>query len=632
MSSTNKKRRATVEDESIEDELDQEVQWRAQSSGSDEDDELDPAQTRQTQKNKDKIKRKIRKLAKFETTGEKWSIPANTFWTIGHDMNKTRKMGGIPTAFGYNIRSITEHCHHFKAEEWKTWFTRYFPIYFRGPGRLDPLHYVRCMDFVRMLELCGKHYLSEEEIQEIEACLHRYLKYLEVHIYQRKYERLVLYKPTIHQLGHIPGCIRDLGPMYVFACWVIERVNGLIARGAKSRSDTNRNIALNILQREQFNHLKYTFSEESFKDHAEMPGNNAVADEPEQAEIYGFRSADERACAFASFKMYLDIMKDKRAEDGPIDEREHPDMRARKKAERQQSVLDSRDKSMLRNRGRQLQMTRALAAVQSGTVCKPIGNGKEQMISPSTREMLIKDIAGVWTNVGNYPGGWAKLRTTVYKGCTIISKGEFSASEMSISGSIVQKSGTTRNGSLVEVRDVDIPLPTRTDEDSDPDTEPPATIATVLYFFTINRCKLSKKEIKFRANNPLVIPEPQAPIDDKTIYALVHYYQVKYDKSFTIIGDKPEKGKYGVVAATDIKSLLGFVVDRGQKVVVDKFGPVYKDGCFDPTLYFDGDDGLDISESESEDEEDKRRRERDLNFAQDPNYDPAAGIPDDLFT
>jgi len=63
---------------------------------------------------------------------EPYCIDPELWKTIGEDMHLTKKRGGIPAHFGYNIRPINDHCHHFKAEEWKNWSLRYSPIYFEG--------------------------------------------------------------------------------------------------------------------------------------------------------------------------------------------------------------------------------------------------------------------------------------------------------------------------------------------------------------------------------------------------------------------------------------------------------------------------------------------------------------------
>lgn len=60
----------------------------------------------------------------FEETGEEYCISKATWKVIGRYMDETRRKGYIPGAFGINIRSISDHVHKFKAEEWKNWTLR----------------------------------------------------------------------------------------------------------------------------------------------------------------------------------------------------------------------------------------------------------------------------------------------------------------------------------------------------------------------------------------------------------------------------------------------------------------------------------------------------------------------------
>ena len=48
------------------------------------------------------------------------------------------------------------------------------------------------------------------------------------------------------------------GPSYVYGQWIMETHAGGLSRRSSSRNETNRNISLDILHSEQFNHLSYT--------------------------------------------------------------------------------------------------------------------------------------------------------------------------------------------------------------------------------------------------------------------------------------------------------------------------------------------------------------------------------------
>ena len=82
---------------------------------------------------------------------------------IGKDMYTTKKRGGIPTHFGYNIRAIDDHCHHFKAEEWKNWGLRYSSIYFEGI--LPEPFYSEYVSLVRAIIKATSYAISLDDIK-----------------------------------------------------------------------------------------------------------------------------------------------------------------------------------------------------------------------------------------------------------------------------------------------------------------------------------------------------------------------------------------------------------------------------------------------------------------------------------
>lgn len=574
-------------------------------------------------------KRKDKKLPKFLDGGEEFGITVKSWWAIGHDMDLTRQLGGIPTCFGYNIRSITRFCHNFKAEEWKTWYLRYMPIYFRD--RMTAKHYLANMDFHRILKLCTMHSLPEQELEELEKCLERFINYYNKEIYQLKFERVVIWKSSLHHLGHIVWCIRNCGPMYGFACWVIERINGIIARGTRSRKDTNRNISINALQREQFNHLKYTFSEDSFK--RDKDGDGGAVDDDADGILsnipdlhFGFDTANERACVFSSFRLYLDTLQEGKdlaelnaeekeseteshneAISSDIERRNAYDSHVRKQArlkfrsgfeQRKRSRIQSRDKRMMRSRGRALAMSRELKQVtDNGKMAFVPGSGKASPITPDIKRALIKDAKGCWTNCKD----WGSLRIRSYGSCRIMSHGSYSASEFTVSSMSMRKRGVNRCSSLCQVRDIDAAVPEQHSSDEEEnEEEPPLAVAEVHLFFTV---EIKAKRKKRGFVNPNLIQETPEEIDSDTVFALVKYYDVVPDKAFLSIPKNP-KPTSGVVNATDIDGLIGFVMDRKKKMLVDKYGPIYANGEFDPSLYEVDDPNRQTDAEEGEDDGD----------------------------
>ncbi|RPA77911.1 hypothetical protein BJ508DRAFT_212428, partial [Ascobolus immersus RN42] len=61
-----------------------------------------------------------------------------------------------------------------------------------------------------------------------------FVQHYEKEYYQYDYERLHFCKPVFHYILHVAHCLRQLGPQYVYAQWVVERACGTISRGVKS--------------------------------------------------------------------------------------------------------------------------------------------------------------------------------------------------------------------------------------------------------------------------------------------------------------------------------------------------------------------------------------------------------------
>lgn len=546
-----------------------------------------------------KEQRKDARLPKFIETPEKFAIKPVDWWEMNHDMNKTRAEGGIPRSFGYNIRGIAEYCNRYKAEEWKTFYSRYAPIYFRGRFGSESEHYLRNMDFIRILELCQNHYISIQELTEIEECLERFVEYYDRVVYQRKFNRIILYRPTLHHMGHIKRSIEDGGPMFVFACWVIERVNNLISRCAKNKRDTNRNISINVLNREQFNFLKYTFSEASFTHRT--PLGEHLEGEGEAGKTFsgGFATAAERSCAFASFRLYLEaINQEARAEEEG--QGLNDDEKERARVERMESMVAARDKDMVLNRGRAHKMKEAFERATGARTASAVGKGsltRQQLgkvIPEDIRIGLINDHAKLCDWAAIPAEGWKNLKIRSYTGCNFATKAGYVASEFSVSSLLLRARGDTRGNSLVLTLDRD-----REEEEAAEGEvlEAPETVAEVLYFFRIEKTipkkpKQRAKKAKF-VNPTIATAAPEAPppeqpdfaFDNETIFALVRYYRVMEDKSFIHISEKPKDRRPGVILATDISGLIGYVYDRGQRVLVNKYGPQYGTAGFNPDLY-----------------------------------------------
>lgn len=109
-----------------------------------------------------------------------------------------------------------------KADAWFSWLLQQSPIYFSK--YLPAEHFNGYMSFVRAAELMAYgRALSEEDIDEIDGLIRTFLTYYEEKLYRRRWKRISVCLPVIHQLSHVAETIRRLGPMGNYTQFPIER-------------------------------------------------------------------------------------------------------------------------------------------------------------------------------------------------------------------------------------------------------------------------------------------------------------------------------------------------------------------------------------------------------------------------
>lgn len=140
-------------------------------------------------------------------------------------------------------RSIEKDLKYWKASEFRS-----FLLYFGGPvlhGILDKdrfSHYLLLVDSMHILLKCGS---TDKDLDKAESLLIRFCSRFE-NLYERCFLRL-----NVHQLLHLPDCVRNLGPLYTHSCFSFESKNGIVLkmiRGSQS-IDTQIITAISFIQK-----------------------------------------------------------------------------------------------------------------------------------------------------------------------------------------------------------------------------------------------------------------------------------------------------------------------------------------------------------------------------------------------
>ncbi|XP_062566984.1 uncharacterized protein LOC134229281 isoform X2 [Saccostrea cucullata] len=140
-------------------------------------------------------------------------------------------------------RSIEKDLKYWKASEYRS-----FLLFFGAPvlhGILDMQRFSHFLLLVDSMHILLKFGSNEKDLERAEMLLFEFCRRLE-ELYDRCFLRL-----NVHQLLHLPDCVRDLGPLYTHSCFSFESKNGIILkmiRGSQS-IDTQIITAISFIQK-----------------------------------------------------------------------------------------------------------------------------------------------------------------------------------------------------------------------------------------------------------------------------------------------------------------------------------------------------------------------------------------------
>lgn len=140
-------------------------------------------------------------------------------------------------------RSIEKDLKYWKASEYRS-----FLLFFGAPvlhGILDMQRFFHFLLLVDSMHILLKFGSNEKDLDRAEMLLFEFCRCLE-ELYDRCFLRL-----NVHQLLHLPDCVRDLGPLYTHSCFSFESKNGIVLkmiRGSQS-IDTQIITAISFIQK-----------------------------------------------------------------------------------------------------------------------------------------------------------------------------------------------------------------------------------------------------------------------------------------------------------------------------------------------------------------------------------------------
>lgn len=115
-------------------------------------------------------------------------------------------------------RSVSEHFKYWKASELRAWLFYYsIPIL---SSIMEPIYFFHYCSFVQAIWLLCQDSVTQRDLQQSYGLLN-YFVYMMNSLYGERYMTL-----NTHSLLHLPGCVQDIGPLWVYSCFPFESLNG----------------------------------------------------------------------------------------------------------------------------------------------------------------------------------------------------------------------------------------------------------------------------------------------------------------------------------------------------------------------------------------------------------------------
>ncbi|QRV77877.1 Transposase family Tnp2 protein [Ceratobasidium sp. AG-Ba] len=163
----------------------------------------------------------------------------------------------IPVSFVGTLPDIAEDQTLYKAEAYSFWIQYVAPIVLAG--RLPEPYFEHFLLMRDIIIMSIQLDISEEQVDELQRMVNRWVIEYERYYYQHDYHRLPACPLTIHALLHIPYYIRKTGPLWASWAFVMERFCGYLLPAVKNRFQPYRHLDNAVLRRAQMQVVAHTF-------------------------------------------------------------------------------------------------------------------------------------------------------------------------------------------------------------------------------------------------------------------------------------------------------------------------------------------------------------------------------------
>ncbi|XP_077258856.1 uncharacterized protein LOC143895532 isoform X2 [Temnothorax americanus] len=131
-------------------------------------------------------------------------------------------------------RTVLDLC-HWKASELKMWFFYYSIVILEGI--MNPIYFRHYLLLVSGISLLNSSCVTVKNVEDAESLLHKFVRECPT-LYGLQFCSI-----NIHQILHLPDCVRRLGPLWVYSCFPYEDINGKILKLVHGTTNIESQIA-----------------------------------------------------------------------------------------------------------------------------------------------------------------------------------------------------------------------------------------------------------------------------------------------------------------------------------------------------------------------------------------------------
>ncbi|CAB5200145.1 unnamed protein product [Rhizophagus irregularis] len=167
----------------------------------------------------------------------------------------------MPNEIGRPSQDILKYHNGYKAVEWRNCI-----ILFSLPllkKYLNKRHLQGWSNIVKAVKLCLEPVILEDQVDDVQQLLKKFLDYYEREYYQHNSQHLAVCQISFYYLFHVANCIKYCGPSWTHWQFPMERICGILQPLIKSRLNLYSNLSNTLTLLQQFYLLPFFFISKS---------------------------------------------------------------------------------------------------------------------------------------------------------------------------------------------------------------------------------------------------------------------------------------------------------------------------------------------------------------------------------